>query len=93
MIPDRFLLLFVCTLLAPLDAPAQAPVAAEVDRRLALIDAELAMAFEDGVNKAFNEHVRSLDVKYFRAIERVLESATKAGKLEDALAIRELDAI
>lgn len=89
MIPDRFLLLFVCTLLAPLDAPAQAPVAAEVDRRLALIDAELAMAFEDGVNKAFNEHVRSLDVKYFRAIERVLESATKAGKLEDALAIRE----
>jgi hypothetical protein len=89
MISIRLLMLFVVALLAPLSVRAQAPVPDGIDRRLALYDAELVVAFEEGASKLFKEKVRDLDLKYFQAIDRALESATRAGLLEDALAIRD----
>jgi len=89
MVLRPFLVLFVVLQFLPLHASAQAPGSGEVDRRIALFEAELGVAYEQGVNKAFREKVRDLDLKYFQALDRALEAATKAARLEEALAIRE----
>lgn len=60
-----------------------------VDRQIELYEAELAVAYAEGVEKAFQAKVRDLDLKYFQAIDRSLEAATKAAQLDEALAIRE----
>jgi hypothetical protein len=80
--------LIVLTCALPLHAQNPA-VPGVVDRQIELYEAELAVAYRDGVEKAFQAKVRDLDLKYFQAVDRALEAATKAARLEEALAIRE----
>jgi hypothetical protein len=72
----------------PLSAQTGA-VPGVVDRQIELYEAELAVAYAEGVEKAFQAKVRDLDLKYFQAVDRALEAATRAAQLEEALAIRE----
>lgn len=92
MHPIRLTSLCLLALLGPLTATAQTPTAGavpgEADRQIALYDAEFAVAYEQGVAKVHQEKVRELDVKYLQALQRALEVATKAGQLDEALAIR-----
>ncbi len=81
------LLLLAC--LGPaLPARAQTP-ATEVDRQIALFDAELAAAYEESVGASHKARLQDLDLKYSLALKRALEAATQAGQLDEALAIRD----
>ncbi len=60
-----------------------------VDRQLAALDAEFAAAYEERIGKQFRLRIQDLDLKYSLALKRALDGATQAGRLDEALAIRE----
>jgi len=73
--------------LAAQDAPGSI-AHSEVEKRLSLYEAELSAIYDREVRRSFDEQVRQLDLRYFHALDRSLENATKAGNLEEAVAIR-----
>ncbi len=67
---------------------AAAP-ASELDQRLAALDASFQAAVERDANTAFKSNMAALDKLYLGALDRSLATASKGGKLEEALALRE----
>jgi formylglycine-generating enzyme required for sulfatase activity len=68
---------------------AVAAPASELDQRLASLDASFQAAVERDANAAFKASMAALDKSYLGALERFLATASKGGKLEEALALRE----
>lgn len=72
-----------------LPAGAQVTPPTEVDRQLAVLDAELAADYEETIGASYKARVQDLDLKFSLALKRALEAATQSGQLDEALAIRE----
>ncbi|HBJ86312.1 MAG TPA: hypothetical protein DDZ88_21145, partial [Verrucomicrobiales bacterium] len=72
----------------PATTMAAAP-ASELDQRLAALDASFQAAVERDANTAFKASIAALDKLYLTALDRALATASKGGKLEEALALRE----
>lgn len=85
--PSRLFLLIVASLTFP--AGAQVTLPTDVDRQLAVLDAELAADYEAKIGASHKARVQDLDLKYSLALKRALETATQSGQLDEALAIRE----
>ena len=60
-----------------------------VDSRIALFETEFLSEYEQLVERIFKANERELDLKYYQALDRVLDNAVKAARLEEAIAIRE----
>lgn len=67
---------------------AKPAAAAPADPRLAQMQASYETAREREVTARFQQSVKELDAKYIAALDRAMESATKAGNLDMALAFR-----
>ncbi len=90
MSPRRLSSLILSLILAAtLACQGQDPTPATVDRQLAALDAEFAVAYENRIGKEFRLRTQDLDLKYSLALKRALDAATQAGQLDEALAIRE----
>lgn len=95
--PDRALV----STPAPVPAPASSAVPSSpslpisssppsaLDQRLAGLDASFQAAVERDANTAFKASIAALDKLYLTALDRALATASKGGKLEEALALRE----
>ncbi|MGV3663065.1 MAG: family 16 glycoside hydrolase, partial [Prosthecobacter sp.] len=68
--------------------PPQAPAISIADR-LATMESEFQATFEREVNAAFAEQIALLGANYTAALERSLNDATRAGKLDEAIALRD----
>lgn len=73
----------------PVARSQESIVTSDVGKRIALFEAEFAAEYERGVNRIFQGKKKELDLKYVEALGRVLDSAMKAGRLEEAVSIRE----
>lgn len=60
-----------------------------VGSRIALLEAEFLSEYEQLVERVFKDNERELDLKYYQALDRILDLAVKAARLEEAIAIRE----
>lgn len=88
MIPPRAILLALVAFISP-PASTQDSTATDVDRLIDQIESEFAARFDQSVNRPFNEKLVELDLNYFQALDRALDSAANAARLEEALALRE----
>jgi hypothetical protein len=68
--------------------PAAAPPS-ELDQRLAALKQTFDTAVEQGANSAFKAGIATLDKGYLGALDRALGAATQAGRLEEAVTLRE----
>ncbi|HEY1049768.1 MAG TPA: protein kinase [Prosthecobacter sp.] len=57
--------------------------------RLATMESEFQATFEREVNVAFAEQITTLGANYTAALERALADATRAGRLDEAVALRD----
>lgn len=57
--------------------------------RLAVLESQFQTAFERDVNSAYADQISTLGDGYTAALDRSMNEATKAGKLDEALALRE----
>jgi serine/threonine protein kinase len=57
--------------------------------RLAQLESQFQTAFERDVNAAYTEQLNALGAGYLTALERALQDASKAARLDEALALRE----
>jgi hypothetical protein len=60
----------------------------EVEQRIGLIQYQYREARKETIDRLFEEKLRQLDLGYLQALDRELENTIKAGRLEDALAVR-----
>ncbi len=75
--------------LPPATTTMAAAPASELDQRLAALDSGFQAAVERDANAAFKASIAALDKLYLTALDRALATASKGGKLEEALALRE----
>ncbi|WP_395749931.1 serine/threonine protein kinase [Prosthecobacter sp.] len=57
--------------------------------RLVKLESQFQSAFEREVNSPYTEQVTTLDAGYAAALDRSLQEATKAGRLDESIALRE----
>jgi len=69
-------------------SPPQAPAASTTDR-LAFMESEFQGIFEREVNVAFAAQISTLGANYTAALDRALADATRAGRLDEAVALRD----
>ena len=60
-----------------------------VSYRLSQLESQFQTAFERDVNAAYNEQLNTLGTGYLTALERAIQDASKAARLDEALALRE----
>lgn len=60
-----------------------------IEDRLASMESEFQSTFEREVNAAFAEQITNLGANYTAALERAIVDATRAGKLDEAVALRD----
>jgi len=65
------------------------PSPSALDQRLTALDSSFQAAVERDANTAFKASMAALDKLYLGALDRALATASKGGKLEEALALRE----
>ncbi|HSP43543.1 MAG TPA: SUMF1/EgtB/PvdO family nonheme iron enzyme, partial [Luteolibacter sp.] len=65
-----------------------APATDDVTKRLAEIDAQFQTAYDRDVAPGHTAAVLDLDTKYLAAVQRELDAATKAGRLNESNALR-----
>lgn len=63
--------------------------AASTTERLATLESQFQSAFEREVNAAYSDSLATLGSSYTAALERTLAEATRAGRLDEALALRD----
>lgn len=73
----------------PATVMASAAPASELDQRLAALDSGFQAAVDRDANAAFKASIVALDKLYLTALDRSLAAASKGGKLEEAIALRE----
>lgn len=66
-------------------APANEPII----QRLSQLESQFQTAFERDVNTAYTEQLNTLGTGYVTALDRATQDATKTGRLDEALALRE----
>lgn len=65
------------------------PAEGTVTQRLAQLESQFQAAFERDVNAIYAEQVSTLGTGYVAALERAIQDAQKAARLDEALALRE----
>lgn len=65
------------------------PETASTGERLLKLESQFQSAFERDVNAAYSEQIASLGTGYLGALERALNEATRAGRLDEAVALRD----
>jgi len=60
-----------------------------INNRLAQLESQFQTAFERDVNTAYTEQLNTLGTGYATAIDRAIQDATKAGRLDEAVALSE----
>lgn len=75
----------------PVPTPASTPasVPKTVTEELALLESQFQSAFEREVNTGYADQIATLSASYLAALEREQTEASRAGKLDDAMALRE----
>lgn len=76
---------------ATVTVPPAAPATASepIIYRLSQLESQFQTAFEREVNTAYTEQLNTLGAGYATALDRATQDATKAGRLDEALALRE----
>lgn len=87
MIKLRFCIFHLAA--AALACSGQDAAVAPVDQQIAAIEAGMAAALQQRVDIAFAARAQDLDLKYSLALGRALDTASREGKLDEALALRE----
>lgn len=57
--------------------------------RLSKLESQFQSAFERDVNAPYNEQIATLSTNYLAALDRAIEEASNAARLDEALALRE----
>ena len=72
-------------------APPSPPATANepISNRLSQLESQFQTAFERDVNAAYTEQLNTLGAGYSTALERAMQDASKAGRLDETLALRE----
>jgi len=73
----------------PVPPSTPADSAKPVADRLALLESQFQTAFERDVNAAYADQITTLGTGYASALNRAMQDATKAGRLDEAIALRE----
>ncbi len=88
--PSRLSQILSVCLLFPAIMPLHAQEGGSlVGSRISLFEAEFLSEYEQGVERVFKANERELDLKYYQALDRILDQAVKTAKLDEAIAIRE----
>jgi serine/threonine protein kinase len=74
---------------APVSPPVPPPANDPVSVKLADFEAKFQAAFERDAGAAYKAQLAKLNTGYVTALDRALAEAAKAGKLDDAVALRE----
>lgn len=67
---------------------SQSIPATGADQSVEKIETEFEARYEQSVNRPYKEKLAELNLGYSQALDRALETATKAARLEEALALR-----
>lgn len=79
----------VARMTTPVPPSSPADSAKPVADRLALLESQFQTAFERDVNTAYADQITTLGAGYVSALDRAMQDATKAGRLDEAIALRE----
>lgn len=74
---------------APGPSPTPATTGEPIIYRLAQLESQFQTAFERDVNAAYTEQLTTLGTGYVTALDRATQDATKAGRLDEAVALRD----
>ena len=66
-----------------------APASEPIIQRLSQLESQFQTAFERDVNTAYTDQLNTLGAGYITALDRATQDATKTGRLDEALALRE----
>lgn len=72
---------------SPPAVPEEPPLS--IPLRLSQLESQFQAAFEREVNAPYNDQISTLGAGYITALDRALLDASKAGRLDEALAVRE----
>ncbi|OYW76818.1 MAG: hypothetical protein B7Z37_07080 [Verrucomicrobia bacterium 12-59-8] len=73
----------------PVPPSTPAPTHEPIIYRLSQLESQFQTAFERDVNTAYTDQLNTLGTGYITALDRATQDATKAGRLDEALAVRE----
>ncbi len=73
----------------PAPAPPAVPASSTISDRLAVLESQFQTAFERDVNTVFTGQLATLGTGYVAALDRAMQDAGKAGRLDEAIALRE----
>lgn len=76
-------------MVAPATPAPTTPPVESITSRLAQLESQFQTAFERDVNTAYADQVTTLGTGYSTALDRATQDATKAGRLDEAVALRE----
>ncbi|MCB1277140.1 serine/threonine-protein kinase [Prosthecobacter sp.] len=77
------------TATTPVPPSTPADNAKPITDRLATLESQFQTAFEREVNVAYSDQLTTLGTGYVQALDRSMQEATKAGRLDEAIALRE----
>jgi hypothetical protein len=77
------------TTTAPVPPSTPADNAKPVTDRLAILESQFQTAFEREVNTSYADQLTTLGTGYVQALDRSMQEATKAGRLDEAIALRD----
>jgi serine/threonine protein kinase len=75
--------------IAPVPTPTPSTTGEPIIYRLAQLESQFQTAFERDVNTAYTEQLNTLGTGYSTALERAMIDASKAGRLDETIALRE----
>jgi serine/threonine protein kinase len=77
------------TTVTPVPPVPPASTSEPINNRLAQLESQFQTAFERDVNTTYTEQLNTLGTGYVTAIDRAIQDATKAGRLDEAVALSE----
>ncbi|MDI1313385.1 serine/threonine-protein kinase [Prosthecobacter sp.] len=77
------------TTITPVSPPTPSTTNEPIIYRLAQLESQFQTAFERDVNTAYTEQLNTLGTGYSTALDRATQDVSKAGRLDEALALRE----
>lgn len=73
----------------PAPSPPASPASTTIADRLATLESQFQTAFERDVNTAYSDQIATLGANYIGALDRGISEATRAGKIDEAVALRD----
>jgi|GEM_PF-886504 len=73
----------------PTTSQPAASASATIADRLATLESQFQTAFERDVNTAYSDQIATLGTNYLAALDRSMSEATRAGRLDEAVALRD----